>query len=104
MIFRGKVKLASFTKHEFLSNLYEDVLAAPGVVPADTVSDDVDVVKESFVVVRPLSNGRQALDEHLNLGHFEVACGWSLARIRCGGEQMRQHSYMYFCWPGMVRL
>ena len=56
-----------------MTHLDEDILATTGVVSPDAVADDVDVVEEPLVEVRPLSDRRQVLDQHLNLGHFQCA-------------------------------
>ena len=70
-----------------MTHLDEDILATIGVVSPDAVADDVDVVEEPLVEVRPLSDRRQVLDQHLNLGHLQ--CGYcSLPSFEC---QRRYH-------------
>ena len=72
-----------------VANLDEDVLPTLGVVSANAVTDDVDVVEESAVVVRPLPDRRQIVHDHLNLCHFEVY-GLRLTRVRSSSRQSSQ--------------
>ena len=99
----GKIKHKSFgisvgvARMSYRTYFDEDILAASGVVSPDAVADDVDVVEEPLVEVRPLSDRRQVLDQHLNLGHFQCAlcsppslkgqCRYHM-QSQCGGSKL----------------
>ena len=70
-----------------MTHLDEDILGTTGVVSPDAVADDVDVVEEPLVEVRPLSDRRQVLDQHFNLGHLQAGhC--PLPSLKCQSMQV----------------
>ena len=92
----GKIKHKSFgisvgvARMSYSTYFDEDILAASGVVSPDAVADDVDVVEEPLVEVRPLSDRRQVLDQHLNLGHFQ--CGLCMFTSLTQGPMQVPHA------------